>query len=234
MIDIHSHLLFGVDDGPTEIEESVQMLKEAAKQGVSAMILTPHYRHGMFPYNKEKIKRHYEELLPYAKKVGIRLYLGCEYHVNSRIVEALASERVLSMADSSYVLTEYEYETDYEYIEKMTQKLISHGYIPVIAHVERYRCLLKTPAYIEQLRRLGAWVQINADAVLGLDGGVSKRFCKKILKQGWVDVIGSDSHGIKQRACHLGKCQEYLRKKYDERFVAKLLSKNPQKILEEE
>lgn len=234
MIDIHTHLLFGVDDGPKELEESVQMLSGAAEQGISAIILTPHYRHGMFPYNKEKIKEHYEALLPYAREIGICIYLGCEYHVNSRITEALGSGRVMSLAGSSYVLTEYEYESEYEYIERMTQQLISHGYVPVIAHVERYRCLVKNPDYVEQLRNLGAWIQVNADAVLGLDGGAGKRFCKRLLKNGWVNVIASDSHGMQRRGCHMEKCREYLMKKYDERYVEKLFCGNPGKILEAE
>ena len=91
MIDIHCHLLYGVDDGAKTIEESVAMLEAAKEQGISAMILTPHYRHGMFAYPKEEIEEHFRILEPYAQKLGIYLALGTEYHVNSHIVEALDS-----------------------------------------------------------------------------------------------------------------------------------------------
>lgn len=233
MIDIHTHLLFGVDDGPDTLEESVFMLEKAASQGITAMILTPHYRHGMFPYKKDKIIENYKMLLPYAKKEGIALYLGCEYHVNSRILEALSSKRVSTLAESAYVLAEYEYETEYDYIETMSRQLISHGYIPVIAHVERYGCLLKEPEKIKELRQMGALVQINASAILGKEGWAQKRFCRKLLDMGAVDFIGSDSHGIKKRPCRMKECREYLLKKYETSYVDRILNRNPGKILEE-
>ena len=107
MIDIHCHLLYGVDDGAKTIEESVAMLEAAKEQGISAMILTPHYRHGMFAYPKEEIEEHFRILEPYAQKLGIYLALGTEYHVNSHIVEALDSGRCRTMAGSRYVLSEY-------------------------------------------------------------------------------------------------------------------------------
>ena len=94
MIDIHCHLLYGVDDGAKTIEESVAMLEAAKEQGISAMILTPHYRHGMFAYPKEEIEEHFRILEPYAQKLGIYLALGTEYHVNSHIVEALDNGRL--------------------------------------------------------------------------------------------------------------------------------------------
>ena len=97
MIDIHCHLLYGVDDGAKTIEESVAMLEAAKEQGISAMILTPHYRHGMFAYPKEEIEEHFRILEPYAQELGIYLALGTEYHVNSHIVEALDSGRCRTM-----------------------------------------------------------------------------------------------------------------------------------------
>ena len=104
MIDIHCHLLYGVDDGAKTIEESVAMLEAAKEQGISAMILTPHYRHGMFAYPKEEIEEHFRILEPYAQKLGIYLALGTEYHVNSHIVEALDSGRCRTMAGSRCVV----------------------------------------------------------------------------------------------------------------------------------
>ena len=135
MIDIHCHLLYGVDDGAKTIEESVAMLEAAKEQGISAMILTPHYRHGMFAYPKEEIEEHFRILEPYAQKLGIYLALGTEYHVNSHIVEALDSGRCRTMAGSRYVLCEYSHDSEYAYIYQMTQELVLHGYIPVFSHM---------------------------------------------------------------------------------------------------
>jgi protein-tyrosine phosphatase len=113
----------------------------------------------------------------------------------------------------------------------MTQAAVSHGYIPVIAHVERYECMTKQPERADDLRQMGAWIQLNADAVLGLDGRAPKKFCRILLKNGWADVIASDSHGIKERACHMDKCYEYVAKKYGEREARRLFSDNPEEIL---
>ena len=201
MVDIHCHALYGVDDGADNIEESVAMLKQAKSQGVEAVVLTPHYRHGMFPYNKEKIKEHFEKLKPLAEDLGVDVYLGCEYHVNSRITEALTSGRCLSLAGGDFVLTEYSFETEYSYINEQTRRLLSYGYIPVI------------------------------DSILGLAGKTAEKFCKKLLRHEWADIVASDAHGMKERASHLGECREHIVKKYGEDYAELLLEKNPRRII---
>jgi len=222
MIDIHSHLLYGVDDGAKDIQESLDMLMDAKKQGVEAMILTPHYRHGMFGYQKEQIEENFIELKNRASDIGVKLYLGTEYHVNSMIIEHLKSGRCHTLADTSYVLAEYKPETEFSYIKASVQDLLFRGYIPIVAHVERYACMdnLKNVAL---LREIGVMIQVNADAVIGKDGLRAKGYVKKLLKRGYVDFVGSDCHGMKQRKSNMGKCRDYLYKKYDEHYVVKIL-----------
>lgn len=231
MIDIHCHLLYQVDDGAGSLEESAAMLGEAKAQGVEAVILTPHYRHGMFAYPKDTIEAHYIELKRYADKLGVRLYLGSEYHVNSSIVEAFDAGRCHTLADSRYVLTEYAFHSEYAFIRKMSQELLLHGYRPIIAHAERYRCMAENAQLAQSLQELGVWIQLNADAVLGLEGRAAKKYCKKLLEEGWADVIASDSHGIKKRACHLKKCYDYLRRKYGDDYAKLLLCNHPAEIV---
>ncbi len=231
MIDIHNHSLYGVDDGAKSIEISVEMLRVAKNQGIHAMILTPHYRHGMFDYPLEDIEDHFERLKRRAAEIGIKIYLGCEYHVNSTMLEAFQSGRCRTLADGDYVLTEYSYETEYSYIVQNTKQLLSNGYIPVIAHVERYRCFFCAPERCGELRQLGAIIQMNVDSVLGLEGWNTKRFCKKVLKNNWADVIASDAHGISERANHLGKCCKYVEKKYGRPYAMRLFCDNPGKII---
>lgn len=231
MIDIHCHLLYGVDDGPSGLKESVMMLKEAKRQGVNSIILTPHYRHGMFPFNGERVQRHFEKLCEYAERIGVQIYLGTEYHVNSLCIQYLDSGRCLTLAGSEYVLTEYSYETEYSYIRNMTQELLFHGYTPVVAHVERYECMLENPNYAEELQGLGAWIQINADAVLGLEGRRVKHCCRYLLKNNIADVVASDSHGIEKRTCHLEKCWNYISRKYGESAALRVLEQKPGKII---
>ena len=233
MIDIHCHLLYGVDDGPKDMEESIKMLRSASEQGVTDIILTPHYRRGMFKFDRELIQKHMEALEPYAQEIGVKLHLGTEFHVNGDIIEYLEEGRCLSLAGSEYVLTEYAYDTEYSYILQMSHTLLRHGYIPVIAHVERYGCLVKTPKRLEELQEIGAFIQMNAGAVIGEEGWSSKNFCKKALKQGWVDLIASDSHGIKKRVCYMEDTYDYIREKYGEKLAHRLMIKNPKKIIGE-
>ena len=218
------------EDALASAGKRAQMLEAAKEQGISAMILTPHYRHGMFAYPKEEIEEHFRILEPYAQKLGIYLALGTEYHVNSHIVEALDSGRCRTMAGSRYVLCEYSHDSEYAYIYQMTQELVLHGYIPVFAHVERYGALADLQL-AEELRNLGAWITVNADAVLGLEGMGPKKYCKKMLKAECVDAIASDSHGIKNRANHMGKCYELIEKKFGREYADQLLVNHPAKIL---
>lgn len=231
MIDIHCHLLYRVDDGSGSPEESVAMLREAAKQGITAIILTPHYRHGMFPFDVERVIAHYKRIKPVAEELGITLYLGTEYHVNSQIVDYLRKGRCLTLAGTHYVLTEYDYNTEYSYMQNMTRELMMQGFTPVIAHVERYECILKKPVRAKELQSFGAMIQINCDAVLGMGGFAEKRCCKKLLQEAYVDIIASDSHGIENRVCHMEKCYSYVSRKYGEQVAELLMERNPARIL---
>lgn len=232
MIDIHCHALYGVDDGADDLEESQAMIRHAKSQGITGIIFTPHYRHGMFAYPKEKILEHYEILKPQAESMGVEVYLGCEYHVNSGMIEALQTGRCLSLAGGDFVLTEYSFETEYSDIRAQTRKLLSYGYIPVIAHAERYACLLKKPRLCLELLDSGAYIQLNADSILGLDGKAGEKFCRKLLKNRWADFVASDAHGMRERVNHLGKCMEYVAKKYGGDYAEILFSSTPRKILD--
>ncbi len=232
MIDIHCHALYGVDDGAKDIRESAAMLREAKRQGIQAIILTPHYRHGMFPYPRRRIMEHFRKLQPVAEKAGLRLYLGCECHVNSRTAEHFLSGRCIPLAGGDYVLTEYSFEAEYSYIYGQTRKLVSCGYIPVIAHAERCGCLLKKPGLCGELSSAGACIQLNADSILGLAGKQAERFCRKVLKKGMADLVASDAHGIRRRANHMGQCRKYVAGKYGEAYAGSLFGGNAQKILD--
>lgn len=234
MIDIHNHGLFCVDDGAESKDESVLMLQEAKKQGVTAIVMTPHYRHGMFQYPTETIERTFAELKQEAEKIGIDLYLGCEYHVNSRILEYLQNGRCHALAGSRFVLTEYSYETEYSYMEEWTGNLIRNGYIPIIAHAERYACMIKSPERAWNLMRFGAYIQLNADSVLGKLGFSVKRFCKKVLNENYEStIIASDVHDRTERANHLRACFEYIEKKMGTEVAHAVLVKNPGEVIRE-
>ena len=184
----------------------------------------------MFKHPLEKIERHYKKLMPYAKKLGIELKLGTEYHVATDMIDAFYGGLCHTLADTQYILTEYSHSSEYSFIYKMTREAIFAGYIPVIAHVERYECL-RDISHIEDLQELGALIQVNADSVLGIDGRHFKRYTKKLLKAGLVDVIASDSHGTKERVCNMKKCYEYVAKKFGDDYAQEIMQTTPENII---
>ena len=233
MVDIHNHGLFDVDDGAATLREAVRMLREAKQQGVHAVVLTPHYRHGMFKYRREIIEAQFADLKEEAEQMGMDIYLGCEYHVNSRILEYLESGRCLPMAGGSFVLTEYAYETPYSYILNWTNELLHHGYIPIIAHVERYESIFLYPDRVKELIRMGAYIQLNADSVTGKHGMKVKRFCKQMLQENKRAVmVASDAHDLEKRRSHMGECYDFILRKHGERTAELVMSENPALVIE--
>lgn len=232
IVDMHCHLLYGVDDGAKTIDESIEMLQIAADQGITDIILTPHYRHGMFAYPTDLVRENYNKLVPHAEGLGINLYLGCEYHVNSRILEYLESGRCLTLAEGEYVLAEYSYDTPFSYIKETVHQLLNHGYIPVVAHVERYGCFIKEPFLAEELSDLGALIQVDANAVLGMEGRPGKKCCRTLLKNDLVDLVGSDSHDTKDRANHMQECYRYVSRKFGESMAQRIFDITPHKIID--
>ena len=124
MIDIHCHLLCGVDDGAKSLEESQEMLKIAASQNINKIILTPHRRHGMFAYPVEAIDSQYKILKECGQKLGVELYLGTEYHVDSDMINSFKSGRCHTLAGGRYMLTEYSHVSEYTFIKTMTKESI--------------------------------------------------------------------------------------------------------------
>jgi protein-tyrosine phosphatase len=121
--------------------------------------------------------------------------------------------------------------SEFSYARQMTQEAVRFGYIPVIAHVERYEFVMDDPECLDELREMGALVQVNADAVLGMEGRGAKKLCRILLKNDLVDLIASDSHGINERACHMQQCFDYVAKKYGPERARLLFCDTPAQIL---
>ena len=233
MTDIHSHLIYGVDDGAATLKDSEDMLKQAAEQGISAIIATPHYRNRYFKYPTEVIMERYLELKGIAGELGIALYAGCEYYGDSQITKNLSEGRVMTLAGSEYVLCEFDHMADYDHIRNLVQSCILNGYYPVIAHPERYHIFQKDHMYLSDFRQMGCMLQLNAGSILGYEGFHIKRLCKRILDDGLADIVASDSHDTKSRGNRLGECREKVRKRYGDEAEERLFIRNPGRILKD-
>lgn len=233
--DIHCHILPKIDDGAESIEEAKQMLLRQYADGVRMIIATPHYREGMFEPSMKDVIRHFRGMRKVAARLTpeLRLYLGCEYHSNSRMTEDLRKKRRPVMAGSSYVLTEFSSAHTFERIRNQTYELISEGYRPIVAHIERYPCLEKDMDRVEELVRLGAYIQCNASAVMGDAGTQLKKYCRRVMEADLLHFIGSDAHGVRYRTPNLGPCAKYVSKKMGQSYAEKIFWRNPCNILRE-
>lgn len=236
LTDIHCHALYGVDDGAHDIEESLDMLSVMYDEGIRNVILTPHYHGGYMTAGADRVRRHFEALCAAAGQYEdisqMRLYLGNEIYYYPSVPEWIEEGKVMTLAGSDYVLAEFGFTMDKRMIFEGVTALAGAGYIPLIAHVERYSGLSYDPKNVEELIRRGAFIQINAEALFGRHK--VKSFVKKLLSRGMVHFLATDAHDSKDRAPILSDAIQYITKHYGEDYCRDLVKGNPEKILANE
>ena len=225
-IDIHTHILFGIDDGAKDIEMTKQMLRLAKQSGTSAVFLTPHSESGSFDF--EKANAAMRGLLKDGEP-EIKLYTGCEIMYTDSVIDSLKSGTIPTLAGSRYVLCEFLPMQPYSDLERAVNSLCKSGYLPIIAHAERYACI-----DVKTARRLydsGAYIQLNARSVAGKNGLKVKNLCKKLLSAGLVHFIASDAHSLNTRVPVLKDAYEYVFKKFGEAYASEIFYNNPMQII---
>ncbi len=234
--DVHCHILPGVDDGSKTPEETKKLLEMEYQQGVRNLILTPHLRRAMFETPADAVWEAFEQTKEIARGVGedLQLHLGCEYHVTSEMVSVLNGDERRTMAGTRYVLTEFSGGVSVKEIRGRIHDLLQWGYRPIVAHAERCACLLAEPENVEDLIRMGAFIQVNAASILGDEGRPVRGFCKKLIRQDLVHLIGSDAHDTTDRMPNIGPCAQYLARKFGEDTAERLLIDNPGKLISNE
>ncbi len=233
-VDIHNHILFKCDDGADSIETSMEMIREEYKQGARALILTPHYDEESFNLSVERWNTHFEELKQLTSKEipDMKLYLGNEVLLCNDMIEKLNAGKILTMAGSRYVLIEFYPTEDYSIIERSLSLLVNGGFIPIIAHCERYRAFRKKIGVINKnnlkhVIDMGCYLQVNATSVYRED----KKFVDKLIENEMLHLVGTDAHSVKNRGIHWEKCISHLKSKYGENYVEWLLVRNPEMII---
>ena len=193
-VDMHAHILPGVDDGARTLQESIEMMNVAYEQGVRTIYATPHFGSGKEHYSKESLIEVFNQVKQEAKSIGndgVELILGNELYYSHDILRALKEGEAFTMGSTRYVLVEFPYEIIYKELYNGLQMLINGGYRPILAHIERYTCLYKQFEYLYNLRELGVCLQVNTASVLPVISGEAM-FCRKVIRQGLVQFLGSD------------------------------------------
>ena len=160
------------------------------------------------------------------------MFFGCEFHAIMEMVETLDRDLRPTLADSRYVLTEFSSSSTRAFIKERADALLTAGYYPIIAHIERYRALRKDFDFIADLIEMGCEMQVNADAVIGRNGLGAQRFCKKLMQEDMLHYVASDAHNLRGRASHMEECCEYLKKHMGRLYTSRIMRDNPSKIVE--
>ncbi len=232
-LDMHCHILPGVDDGSRSMDMSMAMLDFAYEEGIRAIIFTPHYHGGYVETERTVIDETFEELNKHSRKLhpDLKLFIGNEIYYYPSVPEWIEEGRVHTLADSDYVLLEFSTPVEKRELLEAVQNLCSHGYYPVLAHVERYDCLVRDPFYVGELIDNGAYIQVNSRTVTGEGGMKIKHFVKRLLKEEWIHFIGTDAHSMGGRKPEIADCADYIIRKCSEEYAAGILYANAVNII---
>lgn len=201
LIDIHNHLIWGVDDGAKDIEETISMIKTAYAQGITRIIATPHFYIDTYEPNKDDLyekkallEQRLEELnLPVSIKLGEEIYL------EPASFEKIESKTALSLDNQKYILVEFSFNDIPLFIFELLVKLVDIGYVPIIAHPERYKSVQTDFSLLEKFVDLGCILQLNGGSILGNHGRSAKKAAKYMVKHRLFHLIGSDAHNDANR-----------------------------------
>ena len=233
-IDIHTHVLPRIDDGAKDWDVCLEMLRRSSERGVQAVIATPHY----IPWKQTSSPERIEELCLEAKKkllekhgITMDIYCGNEIYYTIDAIRDLREGKILTLAKSRYILVEFGFQASFQTIRRAVKDFVEAGYIPIIAHMERYECL-RNLAKLQEIKEMGAFLQVNAESVRGGLFQAEKRWAKRCLKQELVDFFASDMHDLSTRTPIREKELQWILKKMKAEYQEDLLYSNAWRIID--
>ena len=236
-IDIHSHIMPGMDDGAKSLAESLGMLRQAQEEGIGAVVLTPHQKPGHRCVTAAEIKKRTDDLRKEAKRegIGVELYPGGELYYCHGLEKRLRAGKAPTLAESGYVLVEFMPGEEFRYIRNAADALLCAGYRPLIAHAERYGRLMQEgePERAEELVEMGCLFQVNSASLMGGDGWALRKWSRLLVKNRLAHFVATDAHREQGgRTVQLRKCAAFLGRKYGTEYAAKLLFENAKALLD--
>ncbi|MCP2033612.1 protein-tyrosine phosphatase [Planomicrobium sp. HSC-17F08] len=228
MIDTHSHILAGIDDGADTMEETKQLLDKAMEEGLTGIIATPHAHHPNFHTNVEKTKEQLAITKKYINEqnLPIQIYSGNECRLSDKLPERLETRQALTLADSRYVLLELPSSGVPAYTVAIIQQLIAADYVPIIAHVERNQGIIEKPERLERLLRHGALAQVTSGSLVGSFGKAIQKTAFSLIEANLIHVYGSDVHNMSKRPFVFKEGLAVLEKKKHQEMIEILLFNN--------
>ena len=219
-VDIHSHILPGIDDGSKDVEESISLISQMKEIGFSKIIGTPHTYQGLYDNTNESIKGSYN-LLKKGLKANIEIDYASEYMIDGSLLKRIEEKSLLTLKDN-HVLVEMSFISAPNDLYKILFQLQLNGYIPVLAHPERYSFLFRTFEEYNKLKKVGCKFQINLLSTTGYYGKDITNISDKLLKNNLIDFVGSDIHSQE----HIDFMKENVKIKEIEKFKIAIENNN--------
>ena len=230
MIDIHSHLIYGMDDGAPTVEESVKMLQQAKELGINTILATPHFQENLFQL--DGIARNFIQMVEKAWEYGITLKQGCEVYISPFVDKLIEEQKMLLLNRANYILLELPYESIPLYTYETIYKLQLQRITIIIAHPERNMNLLKDFRLFVDLLERGCLMQLDAGSIVGAYGRTVKNYARKLLKLKLVHFVASDAHCANDYRNWYKQSYEKVRRWAGKKYADRLYIHNPELILE--
>ena len=235
MTDLHTHTLYGVDDGSEDFIMSMEMLELASKAGTRNMILTPHcnipgsylnYMNDVIAGRFEKLKDAVRE-----KQLDINIYLGMEVYASNDIIDLIAKGMAITLNRSRYLLVEFAFEEDPLWVGNILGRIQSFGLVPVLAHPERYTYVQRFPQMVYDWVNSGCVIQVNRGSIMNKFGERVKKTANLLLSHNLVHIIASDGHKPYRRLPILNDAYDVVSARYGAEKADRLFKINPMAVL---
>ncbi len=235
MIDLHCHLLPGIDDGAPDLATSLHMARIAAEDGIAVIACTPHIFPGLYENTGPAIRRAVRELQARIDEANIPLRLthGADIHLTPDLVEGLGDGRLPSLHDSRYFLLEPPHHVAPPRLEETAFELLATGYVPVITHPERLSWIEDHREIFVGLVRRGAWLQVTAGSLTGRFGASARYWGERLLDEGLVHILATDSHDVIRRPPLLAEGRRVAERWVGATEACHLVETRPQGILDD-
>jgi protein-tyrosine phosphatase len=236
MIDLHCHILPGIDDGAADLSVSLQMARAMVADGVSVAACTPHILPGLYHNSGPQIRElvaQLEQILQ-EERIALQLATGADNHIVPSFIASLRAGHLLTLGESRYVLVEPPHHIPPVRLEDFFFELIVAGYVPVLTHPERLSWIKSHYPAIQRMVGAGVWMQITAGSLTGDFGRSPQRWAERMLEEGNVHILATDAHDVERRPPILGKGRELAAKRVGDHEAEHLVETRPRKVLANE